>query len=67
MSAIVETESTRTERYQTTVPETVRRALNDSGFVQRIQKMVGEQVVELNAVLSADDECATRAPQKAWS
>ena len=109
MVAIVEAESTLTERYQTTVPETVRRALSlgkrdkirftirsdgdvvltralpttsddpvvakfleflardvsehpkrlaliDAGFVQRIQKLVGDQIVDLDAALLADDE-----------
>ncbi len=109
MPATLEAESTLTDRYQTTVPETVRRALrlrkrdtiqyvirpsgevvltrasdneNDdpvlsqflgflahdiasqpghlqwvsSDFVQRVQSLVGEVDVDLNAPLSADDE-----------
>jgi len=109
MPANLEAESTLTDRYQTTVPETVRRALrlrkrdkiqyvirpsgevvltrasdseNDdpvlgqflgflahdiathpgqlqlvgSDFVQRVQSLVGEVDVDLNAPLSEDDE-----------
>jgi antitoxin PrlF len=109
MPATLEAESTLTDRYQTTVPETVRRALrlrkrdkiqyvirpsgevvltrasdneNDdpvlsqflgflahdiasrpghlqlvsSDFIQRVQSLVGEVDVDLNAPLSADDE-----------
>lgn len=109
MPATLEVESTLTDRYQTTVPETVRRALrlrkrdkiqyvvrpsvevvltrasdaraNDpvldefldffardiathpehlqsvsSSFVQRVQSLVGEVKVDLDAPLSADDE-----------
>jgi antitoxin PrlF len=109
MPATLEAESTLTDRYQTTVPETVRRALrlrkrdkiqyvirpngevvltraNDaeaddpvlgqflgflahdiathperlqsvsSSFVQRVQSLVSEVKVELDAPLSADDE-----------
>jgi len=109
MSAALEVESTLTDRYQTTVPETVRRALRlgkrdkihytirpsgevlltraeasngddpvlgqflgflardfarhperlqavDAGLVQRMQSLVGDVVVDLNAALSADDE-----------
>lgn len=109
MTAILETESTLTERYQTTVPETVRRALRlgkrdkirftirpdgevvltravptqgedpvmghflnflaqdmashperlvsvDAGLVQRIQVLVGDTEVDLNAPLSAESE-----------
>lgn len=109
MSATIEVESTLTDRYQTTVPETVRRALRlgkrdkihytvrpggevlltrvdgsgaddpvlgqflgflardmashperlqsvDAGFVQRLQSLVGDVEVDLDAALSADDE-----------
>ena len=109
MSAILEAESTLTERYQTTVPESVRRALRlskrdkirftirpdgdvvltravvttsedpvmgrflnflahdiathperlaavDAGLVQRIQFLVGDLKVDLDAALSADVE-----------
>jgi antitoxin PrlF len=109
MPTTLEAESTLTDRYQTTVPETVRRALrlrkrdkiqyvirpsgevvltraNDaeaddpvlgqflgflahdiathperlqsvsSTFVQRVQSLVGEVKVDLDAPLSADDE-----------
>ena len=109
MAAILEAESTLTERYQTTVPEAVRRALRlgkrdkirftirpdgdvvltravvptsedpvmgrflnflahdmathperlaaiDAGLAQRIQFLVGDLKVDLDAALSADDE-----------
>jgi antitoxin PrlF len=109
MSATLELESTLTDRYQTTVPETVRRALRlgkrdkihytirpsgevvltraaspgdedaalgpflmflardiashperlqavDAALVQRLQSLVGEVEVDLDAQLSADDE-----------
>ena len=109
MPAILEVESTLTERYQTTVPETVRRALRlgkrdkirftirpdgdivltragvttsedpvmghflnflahdmtthprrlasiDAGLVQRIQALVGDLEVDLDAALTAEDE-----------
>jgi antitoxin PrlF len=109
MAATLEAESTLTDRYQTTVPETVRRALrlrkrdkiqyvirpsgevvltraNDaeaddpvlgqflgflahdiathperlqtvsSPFIQRVQSLVGEVKVDLDAPLSEDDE-----------
>ena len=109
MSATFEVESTLTDRYQTTVPETVRRALRlgkrdkihytvrpsgevvltrveasgiddpvlgqflgflardiathperlqsvDARLVQRIQSLVGDVEVDLDAALSADDE-----------
>ena len=109
MTATLEAESTLTDRYQTTVPETVRRALRlrkrdkiqyvirpsgevvltrasdaeaddpvlgqflgflahdiathperlqslSSSFVQRVQSLVGEVEVDLNAPLSEDDE-----------
>lgn len=109
MPATLEAESTLTDRYQTTVPETVRRALRlrkrdkiqyvirpsgevvltrasdaeaddpvlgqflgflahdiathperlqsvSSPFVQRVQSLVGEVEVDLDAPLSADDE-----------
>jgi antitoxin PrlF len=109
MPATLEAESTLTDRYQTTVPETVRRALRlrkrdkiqyvirpggevvltrageaeaddpvlgqflgflahdiathpdrlqsvSSTFVQRIQSLVGEVEVDLDAPLSQDDE-----------
>ena len=109
MAATLEVESTLTDRYQTTVPETVRRALKlgkrdkihytirptgevvltrveaseaddpvlgqflgflardianhpehlqavDAGFVQRLQSLTAGVEVDLNAVLSADDE-----------
>ena len=109
MPATLEAESTLTDRYQTTVPETVRRALRlrkrdkiqyvirpsgevvltrasdadaddpvlgqflgflahdigthperlqsvSSSFVQRIQSLVGEVDVDLDAPLSKDDE-----------
>ena len=109
MRATFEVESTLTDRFQTTVPETVRRALRldkrdkihysirpggevvltraaasegddpvlgqflgflaqdiashperlqaiDAGFVQRLQSLVGGVKVDLDAVLSADDE-----------
>lgn len=109
MSATLEVESTLTDRYQTTVPETVRRALRlekrdrirytilpggevlltraaaaegddpllgqflgflardiashperlqtlDASFVDRLQALVGGVEVDLDAVLSADDE-----------
>ncbi len=109
MSAALEVESTLTDRYQTTVPETVRRALRlgkrdklhytirpggevvltraeavadndpvlgqflgflardmvnhperlqaiDAGFVQYLQSMGSGIEVDLDAVLSADDE-----------
>ena len=109
MPAILEAESTLTERYQTTVPEPVRRALRlgkrdkihftirpdgdvvltravvptsedpvmgrflnflahdianhperlaavDAGLVQRIQLLVGDVHVDIDAALSAEDE-----------
>jgi antitoxin PrlF len=109
MVAILEAESTLTERYQTTVPETVRRSLKlgkrdtirftirpdgdvvltralksdgedpvmvqflnflahdiaahpehlrsiDAGLAQRIQSLVGDTKINLNAPLSAEDE-----------
>lgn len=109
MSAIIEVDSTLTDRYQTTVPETVRQALQlgkrdkihytirpsgevvltranaftgddpvlgqflsylardiasnperlqavDAGLVHRLQSLVGDVNVDLNAALSADDE-----------
>ena len=109
MPATLEVESTLTDRYQTTVPETVRRALRlgkrdkihytirpsgevvltradasdgedpvlgqflgflardlashperlqavDASFVQRLQSLVGGIEVDLDALLSADDE-----------
>lgn len=109
MPATLEVESTLTDRYQTTVPETVRRALRlgkrdkihytirpggevvltraetsegddpvlgqflgflardiashperlqsvDAALVQRLQSLVGGVEVDLDAVLSADDE-----------
>lgn len=109
MAANFEVESTLTDRYQTTVPETVRRALKlgkrdkihytirpsgevvltrveasgsddpvlgqflsflaaditryperlksvDTGLVQRLQSLVGGVDVDLDTVLSADDE-----------
>ena len=109
MAATLEAESTLTDRYQTTVPETVRRALRlrkrdkiqyvirpsgevvltrasdadaddpvldqflgflaqdiathpehlqwvSSSFVKRVQSLVGEVGVDLDAPLSADDE-----------
>ena len=109
MAATLEVESTLTDRYQTTVPETVRRALRlgkrdkiqytirpggevvlsrvetteeddpvlgrflgflsrdianhperlqtvDTSLVQRIHSLVGGLEVDLDAVLSADDE-----------
>jgi antitoxin PrlF len=109
MAATLEVESTLTDRYQTTVPETVRRALKlgkrdkihytirpggevvlsrveiaeevdpvlgqflgflsrdianhperiqtvDARFVQRLHSVVGGLEVDLDAVLSADDE-----------
>lgn len=109
MAATLEVESTLTDRYQTTIPETVRRALQlskrdkihysirhggevvlsraepteehdpvlgqflgflardiashperlqaiDAGFVQRLQSLSGGIEVDLDAVLSADDE-----------
>ena len=109
MAASLKVESTLTDRYQTTVPETVRRALKlgkrdkiryairpsgevvlsrveasdgddpvlgqflgflatdinchperlqalDSGLVQRLQTLIGGVDVDLNAVLSEDDE-----------
>ena len=109
MSAVLEAESTLTERYQTTVPETVRRALRlgkrdkirftirpdgdvvltratvatsedpvmghflnflandmaahperlaaiDTGLVQRIQTLVGDLEVDMNAALPEEDE-----------
>jgi antitoxin PrlF len=109
MPTILDVESTLTDRYQTTVPETVRRALRlgkrdkihytirptgevvltrveaseaddpvlgqflgflvrdianhperlqavDAGFVQRLQSLTAGVEVDLNAVLSADDE-----------
>lgn len=109
MAAILEVESTLTDRYQTTVPETVRRALGlgkrdkihytirpggevvlsraetaeeddpvlglflgflsrdivnhperlqsfDAGFMQRLQSLTGGIDVDLDAVLSEDDE-----------
>jgi antitoxin PrlF len=109
MPATIEVESTLTDRYQTTVPETVRRALRlgkrdkihytirpsgevvltragasegddpvlgqflgflardiaehperlqaiDASFVQRLQSLVGDIEVDLDAPLSADDE-----------
>jgi len=109
MAANFEVESTLTDRYQTTVPETVRRALKlgkrdkihytirpsgevvltrveasgsddpvlgqflsflaaditrhperlksvDTGLVQRLQSLVGDVDVDLDTVLSADDE-----------
>ena len=109
MTAILETESTLTERYQTTVPETVRRALNlgkrdkirftirqdgevvltraapttsadpvlgqflnflahdmathperltsiDDGLRLRLQSLIGDLEVDLDAALTADDE-----------
>ena len=109
MAATLEVESTLTDRYQTTVPETVRRALKlgkrdkihytirpdgeivltragaaegedpvlgqflnflardivshpqrllsvDAGLVRRIQALIGDVEVKLDAPLSADDE-----------
>ena len=109
MPATFEVESTLTDRYQTTVPETVRRALRlgkrdkihytvhptgevvltradtsaaddpvlgrfldflaqdianhperlqvlDAGLLQRIQTLVGDVEIDLDAELSADDE-----------
>jgi antitoxin PrlF len=109
MPATLEVESTLTDRYQTTVPETVRRALRlgkrdrihyeirsngevvltraaeaqgddpvvaqflgflaqdivshpehlqaiDAGLVQRLQSLVGDVGIDLDAPLSADDE-----------
>ena len=109
MTATLEVESTLTDRYQTTVPETVRRALRlgkrdkihytirpsgevvltrasasegedpvlgqflgflardiaehperlqaiDASFVQRLQSLVSDIEVDLDAPLSADDE-----------
>ena len=109
MAAILEVESTLTDRYQTTVPETVRRALGlgkrdkihytirpggevvlsrveiaeeddpvlgrfldflsrdianhperlqsfDASFMQRLQSLTGGIDVDLDAVLSEDDE-----------
>jgi antitoxin PrlF len=109
MPATLEVESTLTDRYQTTVPESVRRALGlvkrdkihytirpsgevvltraettegddpvlgqflgflardianhperlqavDAGLVQRLQSLVGDVEVDLDAALSADDE-----------
>jgi len=109
MPAVLEAESTLTERYQTTVPETVRRALRlgkrdkirftirpdgdvvltraavpssedpvighflhflasdmtahperlaaiPTGLVQRIQSLVGNVDIDLDAALTADDE-----------
>lgn len=109
MAATLEVESTLTDRYQTTVPETVRRALKlgkrdkihhtirpcgevvlmrveasdgddpvigqflgflatditrnpkrlqtvNAGLVQRIQSLVGDVDVDLDAALSEDDE-----------
>jgi len=107
MSTIFEAESTLTDRYQTTVPETVRRALQlgrrdkihytirpdgevvltrakatddpvleqfldflardmsdhperlqavDANFVQRLQSLVRDVQVDLDAALPADDE-----------
>ena len=109
MPATLEVESTLTDRYQTTVPETVRRALRlgkrdkihytirpsgevvltraeasesddpvlgqfltflardmanhperlqalDAGFVERLQSLIGEVDVDIDAALSADDE-----------
>ena len=109
MPATLEAESTLTDRYQTTVPETVRRALRlgkrdkihysirpggevvltradtvegddpvlgqflgflardiashperlqavDAGLVQRLRTLVGDVEVDLDVVLSADDE-----------
>ena len=109
MAATLEVESTLTDRYQTTVPETVRRALKlckrdkihytirpggevvlsrveiveeddpvlgqflgflsrdmanhperlqfiDAGFVQRLRSLTGGIEVDLNSVLSVDDE-----------
>jgi len=109
MPAILEAESTLTERYQTTVPESVRRALRlgkrdkirftirpdgdvvltravgttsedpvmagflnflaydmsthperlvsmDNGLVQRLQALVGNVEVNLDAALTAEDE-----------
>ena len=109
MAANLEVESTLTDRYQTTIPETVRRALKlgkrdkihyairpdgavllsrsvdpeiadpvlgqfleflaqdianhpetltsiDAGLVRRIQALVGNVEVDLDAPLSADDE-----------
>lgn len=109
MPATLEVESTLTDRYQTTVPETVRRALRlgkrdkihytirpngevvltraetsegddpvlvpflgflardianhperlqavDAGLVQRLQSLIGDVDVDLDAALSAQDE-----------
>ena len=109
MTATLEVESTLTDRYQTTVPETVRRVLKlskrdkirytirpsgevvlarveasdgddpvlgqflgflaaditrhperlqavDAGLVQRLQSLVGDVDVDLDAALSEDDE-----------
>jgi len=109
MTAMLEADSTLTDRYQTTVPETVRRALKlgkrdkihytiqsngavlltrasqdkhedpalaqflsflardianhpehvqamDSQLVQRIQSLVGDAEIDLNAALSTEDE-----------
>lgn len=109
MPATLDVESTLTDRYQTTVPETVRRALRlgkrdkihysirpggevvltraaspevddpvlgqflgflardianhperlravDAGLVQRLESLVGDLEIDLDAALSADDE-----------
>ena len=86
MPATLEVQSTLTDRYQITVPETVRRALKlgkrdnpvlkqflgflardianhperlqfvEASLVQRLQSLVGGVEVDLDAVLSADDE-----------
>jgi len=56
MAAILEVESTLTDRYQTTVPETVRRALS-LGKRDKIHYTIrpGGEVVLTRAEISEDD------------
>lgn len=65
LMATVEVESTLTDpSHQTTVPETLRRALRapgrlkviDADLIRRIHSLVRDVEVDLDAPLSADDE-----------
>lgn len=57
MAAILDVESTLTERYQTTIPETVRRALN-LGKRDKIHYAIrpGGEVILTRAIASEDDD-----------
>jgi len=57
MPAILEAESTLTDRYQTTVPETVRRALRlrKRGKLQYVIRPSGEVVLTRAGDTEADD------------